>query len=163
MNKILNIVVAGIESEKGWLLIQRRKGDYQEKWALVGGKMEFDETIKGAILREIYEETGLRVIWEGVRAIINERLKDKKTSETEKHFTIFLCSTRSDYEELRETDEGHLKWFSIDEIKKMVNKIIPSDYYMIKLLLEKNNVPKIVEVEMTESNRNLEIIKLEEY
>ena len=58
---ILIIVVAGIKKKKEWLLIKRERGDYRKKWALVGGKMQFDESIQEALLREIYEETGLNL------------------------------------------------------------------------------------------------------
>ena len=46
---ILNIVVAGIRWGDKWLLIHRSKGDYQKKWALVGGKLEKNEELKEAI------------------------------------------------------------------------------------------------------------------
>ena len=90
--KILNIVVAGIEHKNKWLFIKRRRGDYQEKWALVGGKMQFDETIKESILREIKEETGLEVEWIGIKSILNEKLIEGDSKETKQQFIIILCS-----------------------------------------------------------------------
>ena len=55
--RILNIVVAGVKYNQKWLLIRRERGSYQQKYALVGGKMDVDERIKEALLREIKEET----------------------------------------------------------------------------------------------------------
>ncbi len=90
-NNILNIVVAGIRWEEKWLLINRRKGDYQNKWALVGGKLEKNEELKEAILREIFEETGLKVKWEGIKGTLNERLIEVDKENNVWHFIIIVC------------------------------------------------------------------------
>ena len=161
--KILNIVVSGINNEDKWLLIKRKKGDYQDKWALVGGKMEFGETIKQAILREIREETGLIVVWGGVKAIINERLLEKETEHQMKHFLIILCYTVAETENVKATDEGILQWFSLDEIIKMEDQIIPSDFYMITELLTAQNMSGIIEIDLEQKEENLELSKLSIY
>lgn len=161
--KILNVVVSGINNEDKWLLIKRKKGDYQDKWALVGGKMEFGETIKQAILREIREETGLNVVWGGVKAIINERLLKKETEYQMKHFLIILCYTIAETETVKATDEGILQWFRLDEIIKMEEQIIPSDFYMITELLITKNMDGIIEIDLEQEEENLELSKLSIY
>lgn len=162
-NRILNIVVAGIESNNKWLLIKRRRGDYQEKWALVGGKMEFNETIKNAILREVQEETGLVVQWRGIKAILNERLLNKMSRETEKQFLIILCSTFTKYREVEEKQEGELRWFTKEEIVKNRESIIPSDYYMLKILQREEEKHFNIEIEMVQEDKDLEISVWNEY
>ena len=161
--KILNVVVAGINNGDKWLLIKRKKGDYQDKWALVGGKMEFGETIKQAIQREIREETGLNVVWGGVKAIINERLLEKETEHQMKHFLIILCYTVAETENVKATHEGILQWFSLDEITKMEEQIIPSDFYMITELLITKNMDGIIEIDLEQKEENLELSKLSTY
>ena len=161
--KILNIVVAGIESQEGWLLIKRRRGDYQDNWALVGGKMEFNETIKEAILREIKEETGLDVQWNGIKAILNERLINGVGQEAEKHFLIILCSTFVKHGVVKETQEGELRWFSKEEIIQNRDKIIPSDFHMMKMLQSETDEHKSIEVEMLQEGKALEITLWNEY
>ena len=160
---ILTIVVAGIKKQDKWLLIKRERGDYKQKWALVGGKMQFDESIQNAILREIFEETGLKVKMTGIKAILNEKLKDGETDETTKHFLIYLCQTEFIEGNLRETDEGELSWFSRQEIHKLKYDIIPSDYYMLNVLLKRENLHSIIEVELIESEDKLELGIMEEY
>ncbi len=160
---ILNIIVGGIKYNEKWLLIKRRRGDYLNKWALVGGKMNFDERIEEALLREIKEETGLSVKWKGIKAILNEKLIDKNTTLTSKQFLIYLCMTEADTDVLRESDEGELCWFSNEDIVKEKEDIIPSDYLMITKLLERKNIASVIELDLLEENENLEIGLFKEY
>ncbi len=161
--KILNIVVAGIEHKNKWLFIKRRRGDYQEKWALVGGKMQFDETIKESILREIKEETGLEVEWIGIKSILNEKLIEGDSKETKQQFIIILCSVKANSNKVQETEEGELCWFTNQDIKKNKEDIIPSDYYMMTELITKESLQQIIEVELLEKKEELNLGLLEEY
>lgn len=43
------------------LLIERGRDPYKNKWALPGGFIEMDETLEQACIRELEEETGLKV------------------------------------------------------------------------------------------------------
>jgi 8-oxo-dGTP diphosphatase len=53
-------VVAAARTADGRLLLIRR-GD-SGKWALPGGTLEWGETLRSAITREVFEETGAQVI-----------------------------------------------------------------------------------------------------
>ena len=139
--QILNIVVAGIKKDDKWLFIKRRRGDYLRKWALIGGKMKFDEKIKEALLREIKEETGLVVEWRGVKGILNERLEDRKTGHTLKHFIIVLCLTVVKGGKLVESEEGELNAWGIAWIYFAMNDHENALLYFEKSLeqaIEKN-------------------------
>lgn len=160
-NSIVNIVVAGIRYESKWLLIKRKRGDYKTKWALVGGKIEHNEEIKESMLREIKEETGLNVRWGGVKGVINERLVEKEGKI--KHFIIILCQVSVENDMILSTDEGELKWFSAQEIIEKRDNIIPSDYYMLTEILQKQEARQLVEVEMIQEKERLMLSKLLEY
>ena len=161
--KILNIVVAGIEYNNKWLFIKRERGEYRKKWALVGGKMHFDETIEESILREIKEETGLEVEWGGIKSILNEKLKKKDSGETTQHFIIILCLTKANSDEVIITEEGELCWFTKQKIRDNRDQIIPSDYHMMINLIMKESLNQIVEVELLEKEDELSLGLFEEY
>lgn len=52
-------IVAAARTADGRLLLIRRADS--GKWALPGGTLEWGETLRGAITREVFEETGARV------------------------------------------------------------------------------------------------------
>jgi 8-oxo-dGTP diphosphatase len=56
------IIVAENFSETMVLLIQRKHGPFEGVWALPGGFVEMEETLKFACQRELYEETGIKDI-----------------------------------------------------------------------------------------------------
>ncbi|MDP3918123.1 MAG: NUDIX domain-containing protein, partial [Candidatus Woesebacteria bacterium] len=57
---LMNFAVATIFNAKGELLLQKR-GD-KKKWGLVGGTLELGETLEECVKREVFEETGLKII-----------------------------------------------------------------------------------------------------
>lgn len=42
------------------LLIKRKNNPYKGKWALPGGFVEYKERVEDAVVREVFEETGLK-------------------------------------------------------------------------------------------------------
>lgn len=52
---------AFIEKDGKILLVKRGRDPYKGFWAIPGGHVDFDETVKDAVIREVKEETGLSV------------------------------------------------------------------------------------------------------
>jgi 8-oxo-dGTP pyrophosphatase MutT (NUDIX family) len=59
-----------VTNEKDEILVHRRTDN--DLWALPGGGMEFGESVADTVVREVYEETGLRVTPKYVVAVYSD-------------------------------------------------------------------------------------------
>lgn len=72
-DKTINTTLCYIEQEGKYLMLLRnkKKNDLNEgKWIGIGGKFEDGETPDECLLREVYEETGVRLTNYKLRGII---------------------------------------------------------------------------------------------
>ena len=88
------------------LLIQRQTEPYVGKWALVGGRWEFGETLATAITREVKEETELDTTFVALRGMVNERIAPSSAQEDGAHFLLFVCEVSAPSGIAREQAEG---------------------------------------------------------
>ena len=58
-NRPRSVAVAALVEDRGRLLLERRAD--ADLWGLIGGGVDNDETLDGALRREVREETGLRI------------------------------------------------------------------------------------------------------
>ncbi|MFC8825551.1 NUDIX domain-containing protein [Streptomyces sp. NPDC057137] len=58
-NRVVVAASAVVTDERGRILLQRRRDN--DLWALPGGGMDLDDSLPGAAVREVKEETGLDV------------------------------------------------------------------------------------------------------
>jgi 8-oxo-dGTP diphosphatase len=57
------ISVGGIAVDRNRLLmIQRGRGVAKGQWSIPGGRVEFGESLEAAVVREVFEETGIEVV-----------------------------------------------------------------------------------------------------
>jgi 8-oxo-dGTP diphosphatase len=57
------ISVGGIAIDRDRLLmIQRGRGVAKGQWSIPGGRVEFGESLEAAVVREVFEETGIEVV-----------------------------------------------------------------------------------------------------
>lgn len=74
------------------LLIERGKPPLMGWWTLPGGLVETGERLESAVVREVLEETGLRVKPSAIAAVF-ERIMPDIEGRTEYHYVIvdYLC------------------------------------------------------------------------
>ena len=97
------------------VLMLKRTGSHGEgTWSLPGGHLEFGEELADCAIREVYEETGLRVVNARFAALTNDVFAD----ENKHYITIFVLADYDGSEPVRrEPDRSTaLGWFSWDKL-----------------------------------------------
>lgn len=107
----------------GRILLGRRHGNSNKAgsdlhgegtWTMPGGKVEFGEELEEACMREVFEETGLRIDKTSLKliSVTNDKVEDA-------HFVTlgFLCESVNGEPEVREPDEiTEWGWFPINQL-----------------------------------------------
>lgn len=132
--KPMPVVIAALVHKNKILLIKRQQGDYLGFWGLPGGKIEKGEYLFEAAEREILEETGLKSNFDRYLGFISEHLKEN--GRIKEHFLLHLCQLRPTTFKIVDGQAGRVKWFNLRGLKKMKNKIIPSDFLMIEKMVK---------------------------
>lgn len=121
INGVLYSVGAVIYNNKKQILMLKRKGKKWERgWEIVKGGIYFGETLKKATLREIAEETGVKVkiiklipkIFWAERPWRNGKIKIRAR--------VFICEYLSGKIKLGEPEHIGYKWMTIEEAKKKI-------------------------------------------
>jgi len=98
-----------IDREKNCTLMLHRikkENDFHEgKWNGLGGKFELHETPEECVIREIEEESGLKISSPRLHGLITFPLFDGKED-----WYVFLFTADKFEGELISSDEGHLEW-----------------------------------------------------
>ncbi len=117
------------------VLIKRRYDPYKNFYALSGGHLEHNETFEEACVREVREETGLKV---KIRKLINIYSSPKRYPNCDTISVCYWCIVLSGHlHTSNETTE--VRWFFLSEIP---NKLAFDHAIMIKDYLKstKNKV-----------------------
>jgi 8-oxo-dGTP diphosphatase len=121
-----NIAVdaVGLREEK-LVLIKRGKHPDKGKWALPGGLLDWDESAKEAVVRELFEETGLSGKLGKFVGVYSDPERDKLQRVT------IVYEVLVSKEKLQAGDDAlDARWFSFEKLPKLAfdhNKII-EDY-----------------------------------
>ena len=108
-----NTSLCYIEQDGQYLMLHRIKKEHDEnrdKWIGIGGKFEQAESPEDCVLREVREETGLRLTqyrYCGIITFVSDRWETEYMHLF--HATGFTGA-------LRECDEGQLEWIAIDRL-----------------------------------------------
>lgn len=109
-------VVAGcaaVIDHEGKILLMRRSDN--RLWVMPGGQMEVGETPAEAVVRETYEETGVRCVALALSGVYDSRIWDKARGQHVYKFT-FLCEPTGENAETPSHAQEALEigWFAED-------------------------------------------------
>ncbi len=142
----LVVILVALVTEKKVLLIKRDKRPYKGFWSIISGRLLINESIKEAAARIVKEKAYCEIDAVEQKSVIYERLIEKDKS---KHgFVFFLIKAKPKNNSIPKEKE-YLQWFNLNKLNK--RKIIASDYWMIKELLEENG--KIHEETLVETKK----------
>lgn len=120
-----------VENQDSYLMLHRVKKEKdvnKDKWIGVGGKFEADESPDECLLREVWEETGLRLTSYRPRGILTFM------SEGWESEYIFLYTADGFEGDISECPEGDLRWVKKEEIENL--NLWEGDKIFFRLLKE---------------------------
>ena len=102
-----------VYDDRGNILVQDRKNPDWKGVTFPGGHVEKDESFTDAVIREVWEETGL--------TIENPRLcgiKEFHKRKDGKRYIVFLYIADKFKGELKASNEGEIFWYPLSELAK---------------------------------------------
>ena len=126
-----NTTLCYIENNNKYLMLHRTKKANDQshgKWLGIGGKFEDKESPDECLLREVYEETGLKLTSYRLRGIVTF-ISDVDPAEY-----MHLFTTDSFHGQIIDCDEGKLEWYPIDKIDEL--ELWEGDKIFFRLLRE---------------------------
>lgn len=102
------------------LLVERGRPPLVGCWSLPGGAVETGERLEAALVREVFEETGLEVTTDAI-ATVFERIIPDSSGGCEYHYVLidFYCTIQGG--ELRPGDDSKsVQWFDIDSLSDLL-------------------------------------------
>lgn len=133
MGKQVFTTLCYVEQDGKYLMLHRIKKEKdinKDKYIGIGGHIEHGETPNECVMREAYEETGLRLINPRLRGLLTFVIDDMD------EFTFLYTCT--DFEGmLKECDEGDLEWIPKDKINDL--PLWEGDKIFFKMLEEKED------------------------
>jgi mutator protein MutT len=100
------------------LLVRRSRDPGKGKWAIPGGRLRFGEKIRDAAIREIEEETGLKIEITKLMDVVDVFIRDSK-GRIKEHFVIIDFEGRVIGGELRASSDAlEARWVDKSSIHK---------------------------------------------
>ena len=114
---MINSTLCYITRDSDVLMLHRvkKKNDInKDKWIGIGGKFEKDESPDECLLREAWEETGLKLTSWKCRGVVTFLTNGQWEGEF-----MYLFTADGFEGELKECDEGQLQWVSRDFLDQL--------------------------------------------
>lgn len=140
------VTVDSVVVQSGHVLLVQRGGELgYGLWAMAGGFIDPMEKLRDASVRELREETKLKV----PKVILEKSISDKDTEvfdnpsrsargRTITHCFMFLLDDAQKLPKVKGSDDAmDAKWFSFSDFAKMENQMFEDHYHIVKHMLAK--------------------------
>jgi 8-oxo-dGTP diphosphatase len=128
------VIARDLPSPSSILLIQRKSDPYKGKWALPGGFVDVDETVKEAAVRELKEETGVEGIELEQFHVFDAPHRDPR----ERTISVVYYGFTDRILKVKGSDDAQdAKWFPLDALPELAfdhEQII--ERFMRKLIID---------------------------
>jgi 8-oxo-dGTP diphosphatase len=98
--------------EHSVLLVQRKHGPFQGAWALPGGFVEYGEKTEDAVVREVFEETGLKTKIRLLLGVYSDPCRDPRGHTV----TVAYLMNRAGGDLNAGDDASSVKFFKMNEL-----------------------------------------------
>ena len=130
MKNILKLAGVIILNDNKELLLLHRNTVKRTQWEIPGGKVEKDELLENAAIREAREELGVEI--KIIKELGNMNFcEDNNTM----NYTWFLAHINEGIPQIMEKDKFDiLKYWSLNELKVIVNELSPNTQNFLKIV-----------------------------
>lgn len=153
IKNVFKIPVAVIQRDSLFLFQQRKKYPYKNYLGLLGGKIETGENLENALIREVFEESSLKVKDLHFIGIVNEFFYARSVLYKIELF-IFMVVTEGKI--LPNDKEGDLVWVDQREFELFRDEFIQTDWLIVKKIID--GAFSDFEIKVFENNRNYSVI-----
>ena len=125
-----------VEKDNHYLMLHRNKKPndmHKNLWVGLGGKIEPGESPEECVIREVYEESGLRIINPQLRGILTF-----PADGIEDDWYVFLFTATNFTGQIKLCDEGELAWVETSKVKDL--PMHEGDKYFIRYMQEHDGV-----------------------
>ena len=125
-----------IEKDNQYLMLHRVKIEndmHKDLWVGLGGKFEAGESPEDCVIREVHEESGLKIHNPILRGIMTFP-KDFNNDD----WYVFLFTTKEFSGEIKPCDEGELVWVDKSELNNL--PMHEGDRYFLRWIQENKGV-----------------------
>ena len=132
--KAMDFTLCLIMQGENILLQRRNKAPYRGKWNAPGGKVESNESLLEACIREVFEETGLQVI--SPKKIATVKYQSTPTST---HIHVFFANQFNGH--TTSSNEGEVQWLPLNILERTKQDIADGLDWIVDIARDHQDFP----------------------